>query len=122
MDFFYFYFVFFFVLGAWRGLSALGSLAFRPGFGFLVSLASWFSVSGLLIAVLSCTACWLLGFLGFLAFRPLDLLASRLLYASCIILYYVVLNYIHTHTHIYIYCCIIFQYIVFNSTILRYII
>ena len=32
----------FFGLGGVRGLSAFGSLAFRPGFGFLFSLASWF--------------------------------------------------------------------------------
>ena len=39
------YFVFLFVFfgsGGVRGLSAFGSLAFRPGFGFLFSLASWF--------------------------------------------------------------------------------
>ena len=40
-------------------------------------------------AFLSCMASWLLGFLSFLAFRPLGFLASRLLTASCVILDYV---------------------------------
>ena len=68
------------------GVCAVSRLSVPWLFGQV--LAPWFpwllgfSVSGLL------------GFLGVLAVRPLGLLASRLPIASCIILYYVILNYI----------------------------
>ena len=84
----------FFWSGCVLGLAAFGSLAFRPGFGFLVSLASWFFGFWLLgnspsYSFLVLYGLLLLGFLSFLAFRPLGFLASRLLTASCIILDYV---------------------------------
>ena len=102
----YIYFGIFFFRGgiffwSWcvRVLSAFGSLAFRPDFGFLFSLASWFfgfcdswpfdflqlCCLVRLVRLLVCLASWLFG---------LSTCWPRLLIASRIILYYVVLNYI----------------------------
>ena len=78
--------IFFFWFGGVRGLSAFGSLVFR----FLGFLAT-----RLLIAFLSCTVCWLL---GFSASRLVGLSTSYSLvyfFILCYItLYYVILNYI----------------------------
>ena len=88
-------FIFIFGLGA----CAVSRLSVPWLFGLV--LASWFpwllgfSVSRLLGHSTSCSfACfvWFVGFLVSLAFRSLGLLAFRLLIASCIILYNVILN------------------------------
>ena len=79
------YYFYLFCSGWARGLSAFGSLGFRPGFGFLFSLASWlfrFWASWPLdLLWLSCLV-WLVGFsvslaswlFGLSACWPLDFL------------------------------------------------
>ena len=68
--------MFFWWSGCVRGLSAFGFGLFGLGLSTSYSLVAW--------SILPCVASWLLGFLGFLAFRPLGFLASRLLTYSFI--------------------------------------
>ena len=80
-----FYVGIFFWSGCLRGLSSFGSLAFRPVCGL-----PGHSTSYSFLVLYGLLASW---FLGFLAFRPLGSLASRLLIASCILLYNAISNY-----------------------------
>ena len=97
------FFFFFFGLGVSRlSVPWLFGQVLASFLGFLVFRFPGLLATRLLTAFLSCTACWFLGFLGFLAFRPLGFLASRLLITSCIILFYVILNYFKLYLLIYI--------------------
>ena len=100
LDFFIFYFVFFFVLGAvarslgarFLGFSARFCFWFPWLLGFSVSVILGHSTSYSFVVLYGLFACWfawLLGLFGLSTCWPLDFL-----YASRIILYYVVLNYI----------------------------